>query len=587
MKICLVTTFPPSQGGLSEYGLHIAQELQRNPFIRLTVLADKLSTSEPELKEFSVQRCWSFDDPASSLRILSALLKLKPDVVWFNLLFSTFGRNPLIAFAGLLTPLLSRLSGRYTHVTLHHLMDTVDLKDAGVRHQRTYRLAGAVATKMLLLSNSVSVLMPGYRKILHERYGRDNVHLRSHGILIREPEYPDFSRRGNPEHRILAFGKWGTYKRLELMIEAFHLLSQTVPNAKLVVGGGNHPQAAGYVESMKKKYEANPNIEFTGYVHEDRLPDLFQSSSVAVMPYSSSTGCSGVAHLACAYGVPIVCADIEDFRQMSDGEGMAIEFYKPGDAVDLAACLTRFLTDPVRQQAMAEQNFSSALRMTMPNIVLKYLRHFELEQRSLALRHITRFRKLPSWIPSRSFLLRLMTRNSLGWVHRSALHRPRPSLPKNKLLLNDDIDDGGKLTGIRTPIDRDGVIGRSGIGSGFTYTGLPTAGSTSQSHPHESTQSHYASASPPSPLAKESEAHQAKGQQPARINGDSLPIPTPIQPSNGSGSNGKGGGSGAGAGSNGSGIEGATQDAGHTAASERDGAIERSGLRFCGDRKAS
>src|ERR1700729_3279689 len=389
MKICLVTTFPPSQGGLSEYGLHIANELQRNPFIRLTVFADALSSPQPELEGFAVERCWSFDDPASSARILTAIRKQKPDVVWFNLLFSTFGRNPLIAFAGLLTPLLSRLNGCYTHVTLHHLMDTVDLKDAGVRHARTYRLAGAFATRMLLLSNSVSVLMPGYRKILQDKYGHDNVHVRSHGILTRRPEYPDFLRRGNPEHRILAFGKWGTYKRLELMLEAFQIVAKTLPNVKLVVAGGNHPQTPGYVESVKEKWQGDPRIEFTGYLDEDRLPDLFQSSSLAVMPYSSSTGCSGVAHLACAYGVPIVCADLADFRQMADGEGMAIEFYKPGDAKDLAACLIRFLTDPVKQQTMAEQNFSAALRMTMPNIVLKYLRHFELEQRTVALRHVT------------------------------------------------------------------------------------------------------------------------------------------------------------------------------------------------------
>src|SRR5580693_10041788 len=303
-------------------------------------------------------------------------------------------------------------------------MDTVELKDAGIRHEGLYRLAGTVATRMLLLSNSVSVLMPGYRKILEEKYGRDNVHLRSHGVLTRRPEFPEFSRRGNPEHRILAFGKWGTYKRLELMIEAFQHVSEALPNARLVVAGGNHPHASGYVEAMKEKCAANSKIEFTGYVHEERLPDLFQSSSLAVMPYSSSTGCSGVAHLACAYGVPIVCADLPDFRQMADGEELAIEFYKPGDAKDLAACLIRFLTDPVRQQTMAEQNFSAALRMTMPNIVLKYLRHFELEQRTVALRHVTRFRKLPSWVPSKSLLLRLMTRNSLGWVHRSALHRP-------------------------------------------------------------------------------------------------------------------------------------------------------------------
>src|SRR6202167_3642998 len=464
MKICLVTTFPPSQGGLSEYGLHIAQELQRNPFIRLTVLADKLSTPEPELKDFSVQRCWSFDNPASSARILNAIRKQKPDVVWFNLLFSTFGRNPLIAFAGLLTPLLSRLSGCYTHVTLHHLMDTVNLQDAGVRYARTYRLAGALATRMLLLSNSVSVLMPGYRKILHEKYGRDNVHLRSHGILTTRPEAPDFSRRGNPEHRILAFGKWGTYKRLELMIEAFAIVHDALPNTKLVVGGGDHPQAAGYVESLKKQHAGNSAIEFTGYVDEDRLPGLFQTSSVAVMPYSSSTGCSGVAHLACAYGVPIVCADLADFRQMADGEELAIEFYPPGDAQGLADCLVQLLHDPRKQQAMATQNFSAALRMTMPNIVLKYLRHFDLEKRSLALRQVMRLRKLPSWVPSKPLLLRLMTHNSLGWVPRSALHRPAVT----KKSLNNNANGRGKVAGAGGPLNGHGIWERTnGAGRSF------------------------------------------------------------------------------------------------------------------------
>src|SRR5437868_6698263 len=149
MKICLVTTFPPSQGGLSEYGLHIAQELQRNPFLSLTILADKIPTSVPELEGFCVERCWSFDDPLNSFRLLRALQRLKPDVVWFNLLFSTFGRNPLVAFSGLMTPLLARLSGRYTHVTLHHLMHTVDLKDAGIRFPRVYKSAGSLATRML------------------------------------------------------------------------------------------------------------------------------------------------------------------------------------------------------------------------------------------------------------------------------------------------------------------------------------------------------------------------------------------------------------------------------------------------------
>jgi hypothetical protein len=270
------------------------------------------------------------------------------------------------------------------------------------------------------------VLMPGYRKILNDKYGRDNVHLRAHGILTRRPEFPDFSRRGNPIHRILAFGKWGTYKRLEPMIEAFNLLVEKMPEARLVIGGGDHPQAPGYIDSVRKQCAGDERIEFRGYVPEDELADIFQSSTVAVMPYSSSTGCSGVAHLACAYGVPIVCADIADFRQMAQAEELAIEFYPAaGNAQGLAECLFNFLQDTPKQQQMAVQNFSAGLRMTMPNVVQKYLRHFELQQRVQTLRYVSRFRRLPRWIPSKSLLLRLMTRNSLGWARRSAImHSP-------------------------------------------------------------------------------------------------------------------------------------------------------------------
>ena len=43
MKICLITAFPPSGRQLNEYGLYLARELQRNPLVSLTILADKLT----------------------------------------------------------------------------------------------------------------------------------------------------------------------------------------------------------------------------------------------------------------------------------------------------------------------------------------------------------------------------------------------------------------------------------------------------------------------------------------------------------------------------------------------------------------
>jgi len=416
MKICLVTTFPPSHAGLAEYGFHIARELQRNPLLSLTILADELTAPAPEMEEFSVVRCWSFNRANNPARLLRKLHELKPDVIWFNMGFSTFGDRPFPTLTGICIPALSRLSGHYTHVTLHQVIDYVDLRAAGIRFPSLYRAAGYMATRMVLMSNSISVLLPAYRRTLRERYRRDNIHIRVHGIFSGRPEPPDLSLRGSPLHRVLAFGKWGTYKRLEQMLEAFPLIAARVPNVQLVVAGGDHPKTPGYVESVARQHRSDPRIVFTGYVQEDAIPELFKTASVAVMPYSSAAGSSGVAHLACSYGVPILSADITDFREMADEEQIAIKFFDTGNTQSLVDQLVDLLQSPEQQREMAEQNFSAAMRMTMPQVVRQYLRAFDIHQRTKALEPMRRFRRIPSWVPSRSALARAVAARTAPWL---------------------------------------------------------------------------------------------------------------------------------------------------------------------------
>ena len=322
----------------------------------------------------------------------------------------------MAAFLGLAQPAISRMSGHYTHVTLHHLMDNINLEDSGVRFPRLYRTAGSVATRLLLMANSISVLLPVYRRTLIEKYRGENVHFRAHGILGGRPEPPDFTQRGNPEHRILAFGKWGTYKRLELLIEAFQHLSREMPNVRLIIAGGNHPHTPGYVESVAESMKGDSRVEFTGYVVEEDIPNLFRRSSVLVLPYSSATGASGVAHLACEFGVPIISAGIADFREMALDEGLAVGFYETGSAQGLALEMQDLLSDPERMREMSEQNFSAALRMTMPQIIRQYLRSFDLQQRTRALEPISRFRRIPSWVPSRSAIFRAAAPRWQSWT---------------------------------------------------------------------------------------------------------------------------------------------------------------------------
>jgi glycosyltransferase involved in cell wall biosynthesis len=397
MKICLVATFPPSGRQLNEYAFHIARELQRNSRTDLTILADELTDYEfatddqgrplkangqPELPGFNVVRCWKFNSLATPARLLSNIRKLKPDVVWFNLVFSSFATPdyPVAAFAGLCVPALTRALGYYTHITLHHISEHVDFAGAGVRQERVFRLGSDLATRTLLKANSVSVLLSGYRRTLMTKYSAENVLLGTHGTFARCPSPPDFSKRGNPEHRILAIGHWGTYKRLETLMDAFPAVLKKVPNARLVIAGANHHTRPGYWESIRESQGDGSRVEFRGYVPEEDIPELFRNSSLVVMPYDSATGSSGPAHQACEYGVPIVCADIADFREMAADEDMAISFYKVGDADDLADKLAAILLSRQQQQQMAEHNFSSAIQMTMPSVVRNYLRWFELKR---------------------------------------------------------------------------------------------------------------------------------------------------------------------------------------------------------------
>lgn len=392
MKIAFITAFPPSRHALNEYGFQVANHLRQEPAIDLTVLGDYLPAPAAELPGFRVIRCWGFERCGNLVSLLRAIRKVKPEVAWFNLGFASFGDRPVSALFSLATPVASRLNGVYSHVTLHQLFETVNLDDAAVASTRLYQAGGWLATHLLLSANSLSVLLPAYRRILNEKYRRGRVSARFHGIFAARPEPPDFTRRGTPVHRILAFGKWGTYKRLDLLIEGFNRLVAKLNNVRLVIGGGDHPKTPGYVESMAQRH-ASDRISFLGYVPEESIGALFRDASLIVMPYTSSAGSSGVAHLAAQYGVPVLASDIKDFRELAHDEKIAIRFFQPGDVQSLVEQLLLALNSPDELKEMAWRSYSAAVAMSMPSVVREYIRAFRQRERVKSLQLAAHLRR--------------------------------------------------------------------------------------------------------------------------------------------------------------------------------------------------
>jgi glycosyltransferase involved in cell wall biosynthesis len=126
---------------------------------------------------------------------------------------------------------------------------------------------------------------------------------------------------------------------------------------------------------------ANERIRFLGYVPEDAIPDLFRDASLAVMPYTSSAGSSGVAHLAAQYGVPVIASGIEDFRALAEHERIAMRFFTPGDVDSLVEQLLFTLNSPDELKAMAWRSYAAGVAMSMPQVVREYIRAFSQHDR--------------------------------------------------------------------------------------------------------------------------------------------------------------------------------------------------------------
>ncbi len=80
----------------------------------------------------------------------------------------------------------------------------------------------------------------------------------------------------------------------------------------------------------------HPHIKFLGYLDDTQFDDVFRSAHVAVLPYLSSGGPSGVAHIAARFALPIVGTNIDDLVRLADEEGLPLDTYDPQNSSELA-----------------------------------------------------------------------------------------------------------------------------------------------------------------------------------------------------------------------------------------------------------
>jgi glycosyltransferase involved in cell wall biosynthesis len=384
MKVAIITSFPPSRVTLNEYGYHLVKNFVQNQEVsELLLITDK--TKEPKQLDFdssykvNVKDCWSFNSYLNFFSIIKTVLKEKPDAVLFNLQFVKFGDKKIPAAMGLLIPMFLKLFRFTTVVLLHNILEQVDLESAGFTKNKLaskiYNAIGTNLTKCILKADLVVVTISKYVEVLGKKYKSKNVSLIPHGSF-EKTQTPNFNLPAGPK-KVMAFGKFGTYKKVEILIEAIEIIRQKSTEAiEIVIAGTNSPNTPGYLESVQEKYAHVPGITFTGYVEENEVQNIFNDSAMVVFPYTSTTGSSGVLHQAGSYGKAVVMPDLGDLSLLVKEEGYQGEFFNPECAPSLAAAIEAILNDNEYRIRLATTNYRAASALSMDKIVEMYLHSF-------------------------------------------------------------------------------------------------------------------------------------------------------------------------------------------------------------------
>ena len=372
INLCFVSAFPPNTGNVAEWGYYLVRELIDNPAIKNVLVIANQNENAPTVEKhgkLTILRVWRNNDVFSLLKIPVHIAKYRPNLVHFNLHLMSWGKSRLVNFIGALMPRIIKMLRFHVVVTLHNIVETIDVRKTSIIKASLINLFGiTVAMRSILSADAVVVTLPHYVSILNKRYGVKNVICIPHGTLGAQ-----VNKVKTGGKRLLTFGHFSPHKNLPAIIDAFKEIREEDEEVELVVAGTSHPNFPNYLHQIIQRYKGLPGLKFTGYVPEEKLKEVFMSATVIVLPYLTNTGSSGVFHIACSFGKPCIMSDIPDFRKMLKDEGGSAILVPPDDKEALKDAIRAVLASEDLQKSIGEQNLRLAERMSFNDVSHAYV----------------------------------------------------------------------------------------------------------------------------------------------------------------------------------------------------------------------
>jgi glycosyltransferase involved in cell wall biosynthesis len=232
----------------------------------------------------------------------------------------------------------------------------------GWQERRSFRQADAVcAVSRFVAEKTRQLLKLGSRQI---------------PILPNPVNTDQFSPRGEhcEEAGVIVFaGTLCRKKGVENLMQAFQLVKEQVPKARLVLAGRDQiePGIGSFRAHIERRIDRQlkGSVEFLGPVNHDLLPDLYARAQVCVFPsYMESQGIVFVEAMAMgkalvAPKIPPVCEMIEDGEQAL--------LCDPHDPESIASQLVRCLSDAELRHRLGQKGRKRAVERFSTQVLVR------------------------------------------------------------------------------------------------------------------------------------------------------------------------------------------------------------------------
>ena len=239
--------------------------------------------------------------------------------------------------------LLFFLRRKYPVVTTIHDPEP----NIGGRVRSVQRLSNRM---LIILSNKIIVFGEKLKEdLIRNGVPEEKIEITSHGVFS---FFLDWKKDDVEEEKntILFFGQITTYKGLEYLIEAAEIIKNELHNFKIIVAGKGDINK--HKALIKIKNLTDTFVLINEYIPNETVPELFQRSSLVVLPYIEGTQ-SGVIHVAYVFKKPVVTTDVGSIPEVVE-DGKAGFVVPPRDVTALAEAIIKLLKDDELRKEMGE-----------------------------------------------------------------------------------------------------------------------------------------------------------------------------------------------------------------------------------------